>query len=312
MAANASVESYTEGNQIVQARIFQAPRELVWKAFTEPGQIAQWWGPVGFTTTNHEMDVRVGGAWRFTMHGWGNDFPNRIDYDEVVPNERLAYRHGDGEREHFRVVVTFERAGEGTKVTMRSTFPSEEAVAQVVKDVKALEGGAQTLARLDLHVAAQRGGAVAAADGDRAMVFRRSFDAPRKLVWETWTKAEHLERWFGPYPFSVRVLAMDLRQGGRWRFMMCNPDGSDLHAFGGEFREIVPLERLVMTDAFEQPGAPVMLWTVTFAEQGGKTALTVRVEFESAAVRDEYMGMGMKEGLLQTLNQIVDVLATIA
>lgn len=308
MAAIPTVESYVQGCEIVQSRVFQAPRGLVWKAWTDPQHIARWWGPDGFTTTTHEIDLRPGGTWRFVMHGWGQDFPNRIDYDEVVEHERLAYRHGDGEKEHFKVVVRFEDHAGGTKVTMRSLFPSEAAVEFVVKNRNALEGGQQTLARFDAHLAT-----LAAAGEKRAeLVVSRTFNAPRKLVFETWAKPEHIARWFGPHPYFVKVLAMDFRPGGRWRFMMCDPEGKDLHPFGGEYREIVPHERIVMTDAFEEPGSPVMLWTVSFTEETGKTNLSVHVHFDSEAIRDEYLKMGMKEGLTQCVEQIEGVLASLS
>ncbi len=104
---------------------------------------------------------------------------------------------------------------------------------------------------------------------------------------------------------------MDFRPGGRYRFMMCDPSGKDLHPFGGEYKEIVAPERIVMTDAFEEPGSPVMVWTVIFAEADSKTTLTVHVVFESAAVREEYLKMGMSEGLTQCIEQIEDVLKSL-
>jgi uncharacterized protein YndB with AHSA1/START domain len=295
----------------VQSRVFRAPRELVWKVWTDPQHVAHWWGPNGFTITNHEMDVRPGGSWRFMMHGWGQDYPNKIDYDEVIPHERLAYRHGDFEKEHFKVVVLFEEQGGSTKVTMRSLFPSEEALAYVVKNHNALEGGQQTLGRLDEYLGRMQSSDVSANPNEGAeLVVCRTFKAPRKLVFETWSKAEHIARWFGPQPYFVKVLAMDFRPGGRWRFMMCDPDGNDTQAFGGEYREILAPERIVMTDAFEAPGSPVMVWTVTFEETAGKTALTVHVHFDTAAIRDEYLKMGMEEGLTQCVEQIEGVLAS--
>ena len=145
---------------------------------------------------------------------------------------------------------------------------------------------------------------------DRELILSRVFNAPRKLVFETWAKPEHIARWFGPSPYFIKVLSMDFRPGGHYRFMMCDPDGKDLHAFGGDYREIVAPERIVMTDAFEEPGSPVMVWTVTFAEAAQKTTLTVQVVFDSPAVRYEYLKLGMKEGLSQCLDQIEDVLAS--
>jgi uncharacterized protein YndB with AHSA1/START domain len=78
--------------------VFDAPRELVFSAFTDPEHLSQWWGPNGFTTTTHAFEFRPGGVWRFVMHGPdGPDYQNRITYDEFVPPERIVYRHGAGD-----------------------------------------------------------------------------------------------------------------------------------------------------------------------------------------------------------------------
>ena len=84
--------------EIVLSRLIDAPQELVFDAWTDPEQVGQWWGPSGFTTTTHKMEVKPGGVWRFVMHGPdGRDYQNKITYLEVVPPERLVYRHGGDE-----------------------------------------------------------------------------------------------------------------------------------------------------------------------------------------------------------------------
>lgn len=142
--------------EIVIRRHVAAPRERVWAAFTQRDQVDRWWGPKGFTTTTHEMDVRVGGLWRFTMRGPdGTEYPNWIRYREVVRPERLAYDHGGGEpggEPEFKATVTFEEEDGGTQVTLRSVFPTAEARDHVVREFNAIEGGQQTLARLAAQV----------------------------------------------------------------------------------------------------------------------------------------------------------------
>lgn len=139
-------------------RIFDAPRELVFEAWTRREHIGQWWGPNGFTTTTYEMDVRPGGVWRFMMHGPdGTDYPNRIVYEEVVPAERLVYAHGDFETTLFHVTVTFTVEGGRTRVRMRLLFPTAEARDYVVREHGAIEGGRQTLGRLEQYLATLRG-----------------------------------------------------------------------------------------------------------------------------------------------------------
>ena len=156
MAERNSAATATADREIVLTRLFDAPRELVFDAFTDPEHVGQWWGPNGFTTTTHEMNVRPGGVWRYIMHGPdGVDYPNKIVYHEVVKPERLVYSHGgdDDEPAHFGVTVTFADQGGKTRLTMRSIFPTAAARDKVVKEYGAIEGGNQTLARLAAYLA---------------------------------------------------------------------------------------------------------------------------------------------------------------
>ena len=117
--------------------------------------MGKWWGPTGFTTTTHEMSVKPGGAWRFIMHGPdGTDYDNEILYHEVVKPERLVYDHGEpGKPGHFKVWVTFAEEAGKTRLTMRSLFETAAARDFVIREVKAIEGGNQTLDRLEAHLA---------------------------------------------------------------------------------------------------------------------------------------------------------------
>lgn len=141
---------------IVLTRDYDAPRALVFKAWTNPEQIDRWWGPDGYATTTHEMDVRPGGVWRFNMHAPdGTDYRDWVEYVEVVEPERLVYHHGeevDGKMAGaFHVTVTFvERAGK-TTVTMTTVFATAEEREATVA-FGAVELGKQTLARLAAHL----------------------------------------------------------------------------------------------------------------------------------------------------------------
>ncbi|HEY8750379.1 MAG TPA: SRPBCC family protein [Tepidisphaeraceae bacterium] len=138
-------------------RIFDAPRELVFKLWTDPTHVSNWWGPRGFTTTTQKMEVRPGGVWRFCMHGPdGRDYQNKITYIEVLPPERLVYEHGgdkDVEPVNFRVTVTFEDLGGKTKLYMQGLFPSAAAREFAVREYGAVQGMQQTLDRLGEQVA---------------------------------------------------------------------------------------------------------------------------------------------------------------
>ncbi|MFL6244687.1 MAG: SRPBCC family protein [Thermoanaerobaculia bacterium] len=150
-------EERNEDREIVVTRQFDAPRELVWDAWTQPQHVAQWWGPNGFTNTIREMSVQPGGVWRVMMHGPdGIDYPNKIVYHEVVRPERLVYDHSDDNEDnntHFHVTVTFEEHGRGTRLTMRMLFPTAEERQRVVDEFGALDGASQTMERLREYLA---------------------------------------------------------------------------------------------------------------------------------------------------------------
>ncbi|MDQ6867802.1 MAG: SRPBCC family protein [Pseudomonadota bacterium] len=140
---------------IVTTRVFDAPRELVFEAWTNPKHLVQWWGPNGFTTTIRAIDVRPDGVWRFVMHGPdGVDYENRIVYNEIVKPERLVYSHGGGgdvEPVQFQVTVTFE--DQAAKPSSKGLFPSAAERDRVAEKYGAVEGAKQTLERLAEHLA---------------------------------------------------------------------------------------------------------------------------------------------------------------
>ncbi len=136
------------GAESVRTRVFAAPRDLVFRMWTEPGHVARWWGPQGFATTIHAMDVRPGGAWRFVMRGPdGTEFPNDVRYVEVARPERLVYDHLAVPPE-FRHEVSFTPVGVRTEVTVRMRFASAAGRDEAVRRYGALEGLGQTLGRL--------------------------------------------------------------------------------------------------------------------------------------------------------------------
>jgi uncharacterized protein YndB with AHSA1/START domain len=159
MAARSSLDLKGDPRAIVGTREFDAPRNLVFLAFTDPQHLAQWWGPNGFTTTTLSFDMRPSGVWRFVMHGPdGRDYQNRITYEEVVPPERIVYRHGgepDVEPVQMRQTIVFnELDGSRTRITWRLDFPSAAERDRVIKEYGADKGVVQTLARLSEFVAA--------------------------------------------------------------------------------------------------------------------------------------------------------------
>jgi uncharacterized protein YndB with AHSA1/START domain len=157
-AATSRIDLERDPRAIVGTREFDAPRALVFSAWTDPKHLAQWWGPFGFTTTTSSFDFRPGGHWRFVMHGPdGRDYQNRVTFEEIVPPERIVYRHGGGddvEPVQFRTTVMLEDLGGRTRVTWRGEFPSAAERNRVIKEHGADKGLAETLARLGDYVAA--------------------------------------------------------------------------------------------------------------------------------------------------------------
>lgn len=147
--------SPTADREIVQTRTFDAPRELVFQAWTDPAHLPHWFGPNGFSVTMHEIDVRPGGTWRFIMHGPdGRDYTNRMVYQEIVRPERLVYLHGedvDDDPGAFHVTILFEEVDGRTHMTQRTVFNTAAQRAGVVA-FGAIELGQQTLDRLAAHL----------------------------------------------------------------------------------------------------------------------------------------------------------------
>ncbi|MBI3664125.1 MAG: SRPBCC domain-containing protein [Acidobacteria bacterium] len=312
----------TADREIVITRVFDAPRKLVWEAWTDPKHVVHWWGPRGFTTTIQEMDVRPGGVWRHIMRGPdGTDYPNKSVFTEVVKPERIVYSHGGGKKggpgAHFEATWTFDAQGDKTKVTIRMVFPSAADRDKVVKEYGAIEGGKQTLERLAEHLAK-----MSAADSE--FVITRVFDAPRELVWKAWTESERLAKWWGPKGFTMLVGKLNLRPGGAFHYGMRAPTGQEMW---GKFvyREIVAPERLVFTVSFSDeaggltrhplaPNWPLeVLNVLTFAEHQGKTTVTITgipinaTELERKTFEDGHKSM--QQGFTGTLDQLADYLA---
>jgi uncharacterized protein YndB with AHSA1/START domain len=157
VSARSNLDLDQDPRSIIATRVFDAPRELVWKAWTDPEHLAHWWGPDGFSTTTSAYDLRPGGVWRFVMHGPdGRDYQNRITFDEIVKPERIAYHHGGGddvEPVQFRTTVTFEDISGKTRLTLHAVFPSAAARERVIKQYGADKGAVQTLSRLADYLA---------------------------------------------------------------------------------------------------------------------------------------------------------------
>src|SRR3984893_11334380 len=149
-------EPATADRELVISRVIDAPRGLVFEAFTEVRHLSQWWGPEGFTTTTRSFEFRVGGEWVFVMHGpEGTDYQEWISFTEIAPPERIALLHGEsrGDPNAFESVLTFATDGAATRLEVRTVFPTKELHDEAVEKYHAIEGGRQTLSNLAAYLA---------------------------------------------------------------------------------------------------------------------------------------------------------------
>lgn len=148
---------------------------------------------------------------------------------------------------------------------------------------------------------------------DDQILIERDFDAPREHVWEAFTTPELVRRWWHARRGELTVCEIDLRVGGRWRYAMTTTEGGFEVAFHGDYREIVPHERIVSTEAYEgAPDAEPALNTMTLTEQDGRTTLTILVQHADKADRDMHVESGMEDGLQDALDLLEQVAAGLA
>lgn len=298
-------EGTTAARELTLTRVLDAPRELVFRMWTDPQHVAKWWGPMGFTNPVCEMDVRPGGALRIVMRAPdGTDYPMIGTYREVRAPERLVFAFSavdaDGNPLLDGVtIVTFADRGGKTELTVET-----RAVGLVPLAARMLEGmdagWRQTLDRLEGHVGKE-------GSADRTLVVTRLLDAPRERVFRMWTDPQHVAKWWGPQGFTTISLEMDIHPGGAYRAAMRSPEGT-LYRRRGVYREIVPPERIAFTFAWEDATGDLgheTLITVTFADHGGKTLLTLRQAiFESVERRDDH-----RRGWTSCLQRFAEYLA---
>jgi uncharacterized protein YndB with AHSA1/START domain len=267
----------------------------------QPEHLRHWQGaPRGFTVTANEADIRPGGFFRICMRS-----PEGVDhwleggYREIVSPERLVLTHSwlDADQKPLSqtllTITLAERDGK-TELTLRQTgFTSVES-----RDGHRY-GWSSALDVLQDYLA----------DAARSIVVTRVFDAPRNLVFETWTDPRHIGRWYGPRGFTLTTHEMDVRPGGVWRFDMHGPDGVD-YPNKITYLEIAKPERLVY-DHGDQGTPGYFRTTVTFAEEGGKTKLTLQNVFPSAEDRNTVVKKyNAIEGANQTLDRLGEQLGT--
>jgi uncharacterized protein YndB with AHSA1/START domain len=146
---------------------------------------------------------------------------------------------------------------------------------------------------------------------DEQILITRDFDVPRELVYKAWTTPELVKRWWSANRGEVTVAEIDLRVGGTWRYVMVADDGSEV-AFHGEYREIVPNERIVSTEVYEGMPDAEAVDTLTFTERDGRTTVTLLVQHTSKEHRDAHIASGMEDGMQDALHLLEEVALSLA
>ena len=288
MAAKSNLA--TKDEPLVVERTFDAPVALVWKALTDKDDIKQWSFDIA------EFAPVVGFEFQFDVEHEGFKYCHRCKITEAIPNSRLAYtwryegHAGDS-------LVIFELFAEGKKTRLRLTHEGLETFPKLPAFAKAnFAAGWNEIVGTSLKnfVEGRHAG---------EMILTRVFDAPRELMWKLWTEREHIGKWWGPKGFTLPGCQMDFRTGGAYRFVMRGPDGKD-NPFHGVYREIVRNERIVFTAILDNLPGHELVTTVTFADEGGKTKLTVRQTTPAGEA-----GCGQNQGWSETLKRLEEYLA---
>ena len=284
----------TKSNEIKLIRIFDAPVEAVWDAWTDPEQVAKWWGPRGFTITHHSKDLRPGGSWKYTMHGPdGVDYPNVTKYFEVEKHKKLLYDHGGSEDREplFRVTVLFSAIKDKTKMDMTMTLSSPEAADEIRKFIKKA-GGDSTWDRLAEYLEKET-------SGKEKFVINRSFDAPLGVVFEAWTDPDQFSKWLPPGGFEMQFIRCNMKAGGSTFY--CMTGSGNMKMYGrADYLEIRKPDRIVYTQQFcdenekvtRHPMSPTwpetMKTTVELSEETpDRTRVTITWEPSGACTPEE-------------------------
>jgi uncharacterized protein YndB with AHSA1/START domain len=313
-------------NEVIVSRILDAPRDKVWKAWTDPEVVKQWWGPRDFTAPHISIDLRVGGRFIYSMRGAGpdgdvKDYWNTGEHRQIVPLKKIVatMRFADEEgrpvpASHYRmpgkwpkellVTATFaDSRGGRTKLTVREAgIPREVAGLARLGWEQQLDKFVDVLALLSGRTR------ITAEPGKQEIVMRRIYDAPRALLFRAYTDRLLIPQWWGPRMYATIVDKLDAKPGGLWRFLNRDADGKE-YAFHGVYHEVAAPERIVATFEFEGSPGHVSLEILTLEERNGGTMLTNRSVFQSAADRDAMLQHGMEEGAVETMDRLGELLA---
>ncbi|HEY4372315.1 MAG TPA: SRPBCC domain-containing protein [Burkholderiales bacterium] len=335
-AMAASLGASQNDRHVTITRLVNAPRELVFAAWSERRHVEQWWRPKALTEVHLDtMDFRVGGLLRFRMLAPnGAKIESRIVYREITPGARLSYDEQcemDGRLFHqARHTITFADEGAATRLTLEGELflvPDRDPsfTLEFMREGWE-EGWNDNLDLLEAYL--PRASFVSSPGSD--LVLSRQIAAPRELVFAAFTDAKQLAQWWGPKIMTNPVCESDARVGGVWNVTMRAPDGID-YPVHGVFEEVVPPARLVMRidlsahpqawhdtirkfrvehgEAPDAPEGPLTL-IITLEKRDGGTWLTVVDRFHSAIERNAHRDLGAVQGWSESMDRLAALLDT--
>lgn len=315
------MERQKKGKELKITRIFDAPVELVWRAWTDPASTMRWWGPKDFTTPLIRMDFRVGGTYLYDMRSpEGKDFWDTGTILNIDPMKKIVLTDsfsdengnvvpashygmtGDFPMEAL-VTVTFRNQKGKTKFTLHyEGIPPGEILEQ------ARAGWNESFDKLDRVLEEEKArlekNVIVLEKGKPAML-TRIIEAQPARVFAACTDPALIPRWWGPANLTTVVEKMDARSGGSWRFIQRDTQGNE-YAFHGVYHEVSP-DRIVQTFEFEGTPGQVMLQVTTFEDLGGRTKLTDKSVIESQKAIEEMLKSGMLEGWRETIDRLADL-----
>ncbi|MGV8839671.1 MAG: SRPBCC family protein [Bauldia sp.] len=308
---------------VVITRTFHAPRALVWEAFTEPKHLREWWGPHWFTNGRVDVDLRVGGTMRIDMTAPdGAVYPMKALFKEISPPEKLVMLDSafDDERgvpklETLTTITFTEDAGRTTVKVLNQILHVHPDMLPALAGME--EGWSQSLERLGADLGSL---VIALPDSEPVVRMSRIFAAPRELVWEMLTNAEHLKHWWGPRSMTTVHCEMDARPGGRWAIHQVvdapesiggTPAGT-LLKFRGRILEVDPPARLVQTFGMEgEWGGEEIREVVTLTDIGNGRTLYTGVSYaNSFEEREAALATGMSYGAQEMFDRLDEYLPT--
>ncbi len=315
--------------ELVITRTFRAPRERVWKAWTDPEMFKLWWGPRGYSTPVAEIDLREGGRFLGSMRSpEGNEVWSTGEYQEIVPLEKLVVTDSFADENgnvvpatyygmsadfpmEMMISVTFQEQGGTTQMTLTHSGIDQLGETDVSGMQQGWNESFDKLAELlEKEGSPEVKTLLVAEPGTQEIRITREFEAPRELVFRAFTDPNLYAQWMGPRRLTMHLETFEPRDGGRWRYVQTDESGQEF-GFHGVNHEVHAPERIIGT--FEYEGLPerghVLLQTARFEElPGNRTRVHLQSVFQSVQDRDGMLQSGMEEGMNESFDRLDELL----